>query len=469
MKLAWPRARYWIPIVVIAVGLLWWFGRGTRAPQPTLVEVSLGRIEPQVSATGRIAAREMISVGAEVSGKIAEIYADFNADVSAGQLIARIDPSALNARLAEATARLQAAEANAAATHAAIGEAEAAANDAAIKLHRAEQVHARQLLSDTDLDSARATEQQARARLTSAQAQARAADAQVAQQGAALSSAKVDLAHTEIRAPVAGTVINRLVNIGQTVTAGFQTPELFTIARDLSDIQIEVDVDEADVGHLREGQSASFTVDAFPGERFQGQVRQIRRNATTLQNVVTYTVVLAASNPDRRLFPGMTANVDIALDASAEGWKIPLQAAALEPPASVRWLPDGSLDNTVASLRAAGVPNSAIDTLSQRLRRAMMGGMNNGNGPRATMAAALVTLRPQFDAPVQTQIDLLRARLGEAVDGTVRYFVVDDKTGVITARAAPVLAQDANFAVIAREQLPAEARIVGGFRVGKAP
>jgi HlyD family secretion protein len=217
---------------------------------------------------------------------------------------------------------------------------------------------AREFVSPADLDRAQAQFDLAKAEVNSAQAV-------VAQRSAQLASAKVDLARTEIRAPVDGVVIKRSVDVGQTVAASLQAPELFVIARDLRDMQVETSIDEADVGRMRVGQRATFTVDAFPGRTFAGEVRQVRKSAQTVQNVVTYTVLVSAANPDGQLMPGMTANVRIVTDTRESVLKIANAALRFRPPGESATPGDGKA--AAEAPPAGGGGGGQLQQLRQRL------------------------------------------------------------------------------------------------------
>jgi HlyD family secretion protein len=238
--------------------------------------------------------------------------------VKAGQLIARIDPETFQYRVRQNEADLEAARA-------AAGRAQVSLANAQRDLARTRELVAREFVSSADLDRAQSQFDLAKAELTSAQAV-------IAQRSAQLASARVDLGRTEIRAPVDGVVIKRSVDVGQTVAASLQAPELFVIARDLRDMQVETSIDEADVGRIRVGQRATFTVDAFPGRTFGGEVRQVRKSAQTVQNVVTYTVLVSAANADGQLMPGMTANVRIVTDTRDSVLKVANAALRFRPP-----------------------------------------------------------------------------------------------------------------------------------------
>jgi HlyD family secretion protein len=279
-----------------------------------------GPISDTVEATGTLEAEETVQVGSEVSGRLAEVAVDFNAQVTAGQVLARIDPEQLDAALEQAKAQLQAALA-------AESEAKAAAHEASSAARRAEVEAAAGLLSTANLETRQAAAERASASVRSAQANVRVSRAN-------LSAAEDKRRKAVIVAPSDGFVLARYVSVGQTVTAGFSTPVLFDIAKDLGRMRLIVDVDEADVGRVAEGDAAEFTVDAWPGERFPTKVTQLRYAPTTTNNVVTYEAVLEVSNAEHRLRPGMTATARVVADHRDDALLVPSEA--------LRFAPDGA-------------------------------------------------------------------------------------------------------------------------------
>ncbi|WP_422625589.1 efflux RND transporter periplasmic adaptor subunit [Rhodoferax sp.] len=252
-----------------------------------------------------------VQVGSQVSGQIKEIFVDFNSPVKAGQLIARIDPETYRQRVLQAQADMETARANLAMQQAEVARVAANLLDAQRNDARKQTLLEKNFISAADRDTAQTALAAAAASLKLAQAQVQGSAAQVRQREALLAQAQVDLGRTEIRSPVDGVVVKRSVDTGQTVAASLQAPELFIIAKNLNDMQVETAVDEADVGRIQPGQAVSFTVDAFPGQHFSGAVTQVRKAATIVSNVVSYVVVVSAANPDLILRPGMTANVRI--------------------------------------------------------------------------------------------------------------------------------------------------------------
>ncbi|MBR0205036.1 MAG: efflux RND transporter periplasmic adaptor subunit [Synergistaceae bacterium] len=284
----------------------------------TTSQITRGDIISTVTATGELNALNVVEVGTQVSGTIQEIYVDFNSQVKAGQLIALIDPSVLQLTLNESQASLAVYQAS-------VTSAQASLRNAERELARNRELYNRKLIakstvdtSETDVAVKRAALQEARSRVT--------------QGKAALERARTNLNYTRITSPVNGVVIDRKVDAGQTVAASMQTPTLFKIAKDLTQMQIETKVDEADIGAVKEGQNVTFRVDAFPDETFTGKIVQVRIAPSTTDNVVTYTVIIHISNPELKLKPGMTANVSIETAKAKDVLRIPVAALRFTPP-----------------------------------------------------------------------------------------------------------------------------------------
>lgn len=337
-----------LAVLLAATAALWfWQPWNTAADTPAyrLGKVERGSLSAAVSASGTLAASVTVQVGSQVSGQINELMADFNSEVQAGQVIARLDPASFESRVAQAEADLlsaqggvEVARGNVAARQAETKRAEVALDDARRNLERKQGLVAQGFISPAELDTAQAAFGSARESLALARAngdvsvaQLKSSQAQVAQRQAALRQAQVDLSHTVIRSPVSGTVISRNVDVGQTVAASLQAPVLFTIAQDLSRMEVNVAVDEADVGRVKVGQKVAFTVDAFPGERFAGEVKQIRKAAQTSNNVVTYSVMASVDNPEQKLLPGMTANASLLTEERQGVLKVANEALRFRP------------------------------------------------------------------------------------------------------------------------------------------
>ena len=280
--------------------------------------ITRGDIVSTVTATGELNAISVVEIGTQVSGTVQEIYVDFNSPVKAGQLIALIDPSVLRLTLNESQASLAVYEAG-------VASAQASLNDAQRQLARNKELFARKLIARSTVDTSETDVALKKASLQEAKSR-------VIQGKAAVERARTNLNYTRITSPVNGVVIDRQVDAGQTVAASLQTPTLFKIAEDLTRMQIETKVDEADIGTVAEGQNVTFRVDAFPDETFNGRVVQVRIAPNTSDSVVTYTVIIHVENPELKLKPGMTANVSIETAKAANVLRIPVAALRFTPP-----------------------------------------------------------------------------------------------------------------------------------------
>jgi HlyD family secretion protein len=344
-----------LTVVLLTVAILAGWGLWTmlaarnKAVEYRVAKVERGSLTSTVSASGTLNAVTTVQVGSQISGQIKEIFVDFNSPVKQGQLLARIDPESFQLRVRQAEADVEAArtallqrQSDVSAQRSQGIRARISHDDAKRDLERKESLLKKNFISAAERDKAVFVEQGAAEAMRTVAAQVASAEAQVAnaravvkQREAALASARNDLSKTEITAPVDGIVISRQVEPGQTVAASLSTPTLFTIAQDLSQMQVDVAIDESDIGRIRPDQRATFTVDAFPGRAFEGTVRQIRKAAQTVQNVVTYIVVVGARNPSLTLVPGMTANVRIVADQRSNVLKV--------PNAALRWRPTGPI------------------------------------------------------------------------------------------------------------------------------
>lgn len=331
---------------------VWFFGfreAGSAGAGDLQIETSaIERRDLQrvVASSGRIAPLVTVEVGSQLSGQIEEINADFNDEVAAGELLARIDPQTFQTRVEEAEASLEVARAQVAVARANVQRAQAELNAAERAFARAENLLERGTFSEAQYDAAETAFESARAGLAVSQANLRNAEATLQQRNANLESAQVDLERTFIRSPIDGVVIDRQIDEGQTVAASFNAPVLFLIAQDLSRVQIEAEIDEADIGQIDEGQAVTFDVDAYQGQDFVGEVVQVRLAANDAQNVVTYTVVIEAANPGGRLLPGMTANVTI-VTGEVEG-------ALAAPNRALRFNPRGAAQALVVASEGGG-------------------------------------------------------------------------------------------------------------------
>jgi HlyD family secretion protein len=400
MKALWQRSMFHrtllvAPPLVLLLGVGYFTVGARQAPQFYTAKVEKGDIAQVVQATGTINAVTSVQVGSQVSGNILKLFADFNSVVKKGQGVAQIDPAVFQAQYQQASADLTTAKANVAsleaqietqqanaqAAKANIAKAQASLNDAKQSLDRATQLAQEGIVSAQQKDSAQAAYDGALASLHASQAQydqavsvvksttaqRDQAKAQVLQRKAAADMARVNLEHTTIYAPIDGTVIARNVDVGQTVAASFSAPVLFVIAQDLTKMLVYAKTDESDVGKIKVDAPTTFRVDSFPREVFHGTVQQVRMNATTIQNVVTYDTIIAFDNPERKLFPGMTAYVTIPVDWANDVVKIPNGA--------LRFKPELTDDERKALYAKYSIPD---DTRSGRLAGGGPGGGQGG-------------------------------------------------------------------------------------------
>jgi len=377
---AWRR--FGVPLLVLLVlagaGYAAWrqFGPASNAVAFRFAKIERGAITSVVSASGTLNAVTTVLVGSQISGQIKELKVDFNSVVKQGDLLARIDPETYEIRVRQAEADVEAArtsmlqkQSDAAAQRSQALRARITYDDAKRDLDRKQSLVEKGFISGAEVDKARFTEQGMSEAIRTADAQTKSAEAQIAnaaavvkQREAALAASRNDLAKTAITAPVDGIVISRQIDAGQTVAASLNTPTLFTIARDLREMQVEVAIDESDIGKLKAEQRVTFTVDAFAGNTFEGRVRQIRKAAQTVQNVVTYTVVVDTPNANLLLVPGMTANVRIIADNRDNVLKV--------PNAALRWRPAGAAAAKDAATPAGGGggPVGGGDAQARRLK-----------------------------------------------------------------------------------------------------
>ncbi len=386
-----------LALILIAaggLGIAYFFNSKNSTVKYRTAKVERGSISTYVTANGTVNPVITVLVGTQVSGTIQRLFADYNSQVKEGQIIAQIDPAIFKAQLSQAKAKVEnaraaflnaqadiaTARANLETSKANVLKAKVAVEDTQRNLERSLQLFQRNLISASERDSAQTSNDSAKAQFEAATAQKRASDAQLESAQARLESARaqvkqaeaevelaqVNLDHTRIIAPVTGIVISRNVDVGQTVAASLQTPTLFTIAKDLTKMQVDTNVSEADIGRVAVGQEASFTVDAFPQNTFAGKVTEIRNAPMTIQNVVTYNVVIQVDNAQLKLKPGMTANVSILVAHKDHALKI--------PNAALRFRPDFAKKETPSSPKeappspTASSPGTSSEQLLARLK-----------------------------------------------------------------------------------------------------
>ncbi len=317
---------FWVVVgvAVVAGGIAWWRAHEAKVKGEWRFEtakIDRGKIVAKVTASGSLSAIVTVQVGSQVSGRIAALFADFNSKVKKGELIAKIDPQLFEASVAQARANLVAAQGD-------LAKAKATAFDAQTQYKRNVTLAERKLIAQADLDTSKATADADNAAVD-------AAVGAVGQASAQLHSAEVNLAYTDIISPTDGVVISRNVDVGQTVAASLQAPTLFLIAEDLRKMQVDTSVAEADIGQVRTGMRATFTVDAYPTETFVGTVRQVRNAPQTVQNVVTYDAVIDVDNTELKLKPGMTANCTFVYAEQDDALRVPNAALRFHPPAEL--------------------------------------------------------------------------------------------------------------------------------------
>jgi len=405
---------------VIAAAGSWTLLHGSNRTQYTVVPASRGDIDSVIAATGNCNAVVTVQVGSQVSGNIKTLLADFNTKVQKGQLIAVIDPDLFQARVNQSRANLesakalllnaeamvvkaqadvQSAKAAVADMKAEVAKAQVSVRDAKLKADRYQALLKEGVIATQDMDTAKTTYdtavageqaseaqleaansnvQSAQAQLEVARAQVQSMKAQVQQADAALAQSQLDLDHTKIVAPVDGTVISRHMDVGQTVAASLQAPTIFEIAQDLTKMQVDTNVDEADIGKVHVGQQTTFTVDAYPGTVFQAAVHQIREAPINTQNVITYDVVLTVDNSDMKLFPGMTANVRILANTAKDVLLVPNAALRFKLPGEISDAPkSGQLSSKSRSSKQQAL--YVLDAEGEPRQVRVIAGLTNGS------------------------------------------------------------------------------------------
>ena len=304
-----------ILMVVLIVSAV--FLKNNKKPDYLTAPIEKHTITQVVEASGTVQPVQTVSIGSQVSGMIKEIYVDYNSKVKKGQLLAQIDTSLFTAQVEQSQANIANARAN-------LEKIQAVAENDKKTLNRYKNLYKRNFIAKSELDLAEST-------YKSDLAQISAAKAQIAQASAAYNTAAANLRYTKIISPVDGIVVSRGVDVGQTVAASFQTPELFSVAQDLTQMQIEASVSEADIGKVKVGQEVTYTLDGYQDSVFDGKVLQVRIALTTVQNVVTYTVIIKVDNEDMKLIPGMTANVSIITSKKSDVLSVPNSAIKFTP------------------------------------------------------------------------------------------------------------------------------------------
>jgi len=423
-------------ILALAGAGYWYFAlrSGTSAApgvQYRTAKVERGEVIEGVTASGTVQPVVLVQVGTQISGAIEKLFADFNSQVKAGQTIALLDSRRLAAQVASDDASVARSKADLVRLNAAVKQAQAEVariqaqlTQAAHDYERQKTLSERKLISPADLDTALATRDALAAQLGSTQAsveqsvaQVAVGEAAVAQAQAQLASDKVNLDYATIVSPVDGTVVSRNVDVGQTVAASLQAPTLFLIAQDLTKIQVQVSVPEADIGKIHKGQPAHFLVDAHGDKSFDGVVSQVRLASTTVQNVVTYTVVVDASNPDGLLFPGMTATLTFEIERSAkDALHVPVTALRVQPAADLLVEVPGASEKSAAE-KGAGEKGAGDKGAGEKGAKHAGGGSGGGKARRQRSYVYVVEADNRLRAiPVKVGISDVLSTTIEPVD-----------------------------------------------------
>ena len=356
-----------IVVLVVAAGIVFGFTYFNRNNNTGLQyeksTIDKGTVTALVDTTGTLNPVIIVDIGSQVSGKIETIYVDFNSQVKAGQILSELEQLTFKTKV-------QQNEANYLSSEAAVEKSKVSQENSKKKYERAKSLFEKDLISFEELESAEVLYLSAKADLQSSEARLEQAKAQ-------LDTSKVDLTYTIIKSPIDGVVISRNVNAGQTVAASFQAPVLFQVANDLTKMQVECSVDEADIGRVKEGQTAQFTVDAFPDENFTGVVKQVRYSPEVIQNVVTYTTIVDVENPDIKLRPGMTATISIVVGEAKNALRVPNSALRFQPPPEVL---QALFEEMRREMQAKRGQNSQADGQSEKRGHQVNFQMGQGSG-----------------------------------------------------------------------------------------
>lgn len=381
--------------ILLVAAVLSCKGRGNKDQQYKTEKADRGNITMTVTATGTLSAVTTVLIGSQVSGVISRLYADFNSQVHKGQLLAELDPTPFQAQVEQRQADLTKARVEAA--------------NAKINFNRQERLATAGLAATADVDTTRA--------------QYEAAAAGVQQSAAALRQAQANLQYTKIQSPIDGVVVDRAYDVGQTVAASFQAPTLFQIAKDLTKMQVQADVDQSDIGRVHVGQDARFTVDSYPDQEFRGRIGQIRLNATVAQNVVTYPVIVEVANPERKLTPKMTANITIDVANVQNVLRIPNAALRFKPDT-----PAGATPGQQASTSTGGGGPSPERTAAQMGERGRgitgaggaFAGRDSGAGRRPAQTVWVMDPATKKLNPAQVRTGITDGRFTEVVSGDLK-------------------------------------------------
>src|SRR6266853_1516944 len=428
------RGRWFIlACVVVVAGLLVAFGLNRNTPaQHFTAKVERGAINDVVEATGTINAVITVQVGSQVSGTIAKLNVDFNSQVHKGDIVALIDPALFKGALLQALADLENAKAIVIGAKASLEKAKASLVQTKADYDRAVELNKGGVLSQQQLDLAKANYDSANASVNGAVANITQAEAQVSQKDAAVTVAQTNLDYTVIRSPIDGTVVARNVDVGQTVAASLQAPTIFTIAQDLTKMWVYAKTDESDVGNIKLGKPVSFKVDAFPKDTFHGMVSQVRMNATTVQSVVTYDTIIEFANPDLKLFPGMTAYVTIPVASVQNAMKL--------PNTTLRYKPLMSPEEIVRLYQQYGIDEKELEATTQSSQPAGTVESNITRVPRATRAVVWKLRANNTMEPVEVSLgitDHAFTEVGAVLKGNLKESDSVVVRSISTKAAAP--------------------------------
>lgn len=418
-------------LATAAAGYAYWrMGGAPKEPPYLTTPVTKGNIRQVVSSTGTLQAVTTVLVGSQVSGTIAKLNADYNSKVTKGQIVAQLDQARFAARVEETRANMLAAQAN-------LAKAKVALEDAERTLKRTKELKQRELVSQSELDAAQTA-------YDSTRSQVNVTQAQVGQAQASMNQAQIDLGYTIIRSPVDGIVISRSVDVGQTVAASLSAPTLFTIANDLTKMEVHTNVDEADIGNIFEGQDVSFTVDAHAQRRFRGKVHQVRNAPQVIQNVVTYNSVVRINNKDLLLKPGMTANVQFLVAQKEDALTIPNIALRFRP---------AEEKNEAQDLLRQEQGRTAVPRVRQRQTRRAGNSGGGGAEARRVRQVRVYTLKDGKAQPLDVQVGITDGSRTEVVAG------LNENDLVVIGMSSGTAAQ-AQSGVVS----PFQPQMPGGFR-----
>ena len=465
-----------VAVLTAVSGVVFWFTRENDRPvEYTYAVVEEGDIESVVVASGALEAWNTVVVGSQLSGQILELHADFNDVVAQGDLLARLDPRTFESRLNQAKANVETAEAGIQSRKAELLRARREFSQAQRDIDRTTLLKEEGHVSDAMLESGRVALENAETQVAIAQANLVNAEATLTQRKASLEQAELDLERTDIRSPIAGTVINRNVELGQTVAASLQAPELYSIANDLRRMKVEASVDEADIGRIAEGLECRFSVDAFPNRQFVGSVQQVRKAPAVQSNVVTYKVIITARNRDLSLLPGMTANVEIVLGRKHGVLKVPNAALRFVPKGETALVPQaerqseerrgrrpgrgleqferlkGELGLTVAQERAWALAieesSTRMRTMFESVRQEQQGGLSDRSGMRERMSLVRDELGTSLRNLLESdeQRSLFDETFGLSRSATTRGRVWVHELGELISKPLVIGLQDDSF------------------------